>query len=212
MSYVPFKPKPAFAPGIKVSIENVDENSAPGPRPVPLTPTPTQQTLLTLTAEYNPGSIEIIYRLNSNKTNTQNVTLSFTNVLGTYTGSSISISTGVTITSGLTTGSTSVTLAGNFDDLDYYSIFSGITVSPSSGITPVSIVGGGGNSLFPTPTISQSQTQTPTATQTPTTSPTVTPTQTQTPTETQTPTPSVTPTLTQTPTQTTSQTPSPSGM
>jgi hypothetical protein len=147
MAYIPFKPKPAFAPGIKVSIENVDENSAPGPRPVPLTPTPTQRTLLTLTAEYNPGSIEIVYNLTSSKTNSQNVTLSFTNVLGTYTGDSISIVTGVTINSGSTTGSTSITLNGNFDELNYVSIFSGITVSPSSGITPVSVVGNG-SSIF----------------------------------------------------------------
>lgn len=206
MSYIPFKPKPAFAPGIKVSIENVDENSAPGLRPVPLTPTPTQQTLLTLTAEYNPGSIEIVYYLTSNKTNGQNITLSFTNILGTYTGDSINVVTGVTINSGSTTGSTSITLQGNFNDLNNTSSYSGITVSPSSGITPVSIVGASSN--FPTPTISLSQTSTPTPsvtrtlTPTPSSTPGLSPTPSSTSGLTQTPTSSATPTPTPTPTET----------
>lgn len=153
-----------------------------------ITPTSTDTTIfLTLDAFYNPGSVSVEYILTSSRNVSENVTISFTNYLGVITGAPINIVTGVTINSGTSSGSTSIIIDSDFNNLDRSSIFSSITITPSA-------------STFNYPSTESSIFATPTNTQTPTNTPT--PSITQTPTNT--PTPSITQTPTLTPSSTTS--------
>ena len=147
---------------------------------------------LTLDAYYNPGSVVIDYVLLSSSNAPDNVSVSFTNTLGVFSGNPINVNSTVTILSGDTSGNTQVTLPNNFNNLDGSSIFTNTSVSQSGGTFYFNVTK---NPIFPQPT------PTPTAT--------VTPTPTPTPTATVTPTPTITPTITSsvTPTPTPSFTP-----
>ena len=185
---------------------------------IPITAYTTEDITLTLQTEITPGSVIATYNLYANEDLVNDVTINFTNVLG-YTGGTISIITGVTITSGNSSGQTIVTINEEFDSLDRTSSITGITstesgtayeiqVTPNSTFAPVTPTPSVTQTV--TPTITESLTPTPTTTVTPTSeSPTPTPTETVTPTTTETPTPTPTPsvTITQTPTSTITPTP-----
>jgi len=95
-------------------------------------PGPLLPTELTLSATYSSGSIVADYTLTANQGVDARTSISFTNTLGTITGDSIQIVTGVTISRGQTTSGSSVTVDGDFSNLDFTSFFSNISVSPST--------------------------------------------------------------------------------
>jgi hypothetical protein len=162
--------------------------------PIITTTTTQQPTVLTLNLQTTiaPGSTIVNYFLTANQDTTQNVSLYFNHVLGVYSGTPITISTGVTISSGAYTGVTQVVLDENYNNLTRNDYYLNIQTSPNG--VPFQVA----NDFFPF-------TPTPTPSVTPTNTPTPTPSVT--PTNTPTPTPSVTPTNTPTPTPT--PTPSP---
>jgi hypothetical protein len=183
---------------------------------VTITPSSTDTTIsLLLDAFYEPGSVVANYNLTASRNISEDVTMLFTNVLGTITGSPITIVTGVTITNGNISGSTIINLGDDYNNLDRSSIFSAITVS-YTGSTFTYPVNEQPIFITPTPTTTPTNTLTNTPTNSggyiepsPTETPTPTPTPTITESETPTPTPSITETITQTPTLTSTLTPSP---
>ena len=160
-----------------------------------------------LTSEVLPGSVVIIYTLTSSSVLNEDLTLNFTDTLGLISGGNIEISTGVTINSGLISGSTTVNLPYDFNELTRTSSFSSteITNPNLSNCCNLSI----NSPFFATPTPTPTNTQTPTNTPTPTQTPTNTPTPTNTETPTQTPTNTITPTNSETPTPTPTNTQTP---
>ena len=101
---------------------------------IPPTPTPSPLPLnLLLEAIITPGSIIIDYNLYANQViqGTQ-ASITFDHILSVYTGSPITISTGVTISTGFTSGTTQVVIPDNFDNLSREDAFGNIVVSPSS--------------------------------------------------------------------------------
>jgi len=198
----------------------------------PITTTTTTFPLsVILDVNINPGSIIIDYNLTSNQVYYEEISMSFTHILGT-TETSITIVTGVTIPIGYTTGNTQVIINEDFNILTKNDSFGNFIVNPPSldwvvyenYPTPTPTVT---PTLTPTPTktvtptisVTPTLTTTPTATLTPTVTPTLTPTNTptntptltptETPTNTPTNTPTETPTLTPTNTPTITPTPSP---
>jgi hypothetical protein len=87
---------------------------------------------LQLTAVVTSGSVVVDYYLTANKTILgQNVQFNFDHILSVYSGNPITISTGVTIFTGFTTGTTQVILDENFDNLSRNDAFGNIVVTPS---------------------------------------------------------------------------------
>ncbi len=87
---------------------------------------------LQLTAVVTSGSVVVDYYLTANKTILgQNVQFDFDHILSVYSGSPITISTGVTISTGFTSGTTQVILDENFDNLSRNDAFGNIVVTPS---------------------------------------------------------------------------------
>jgi hypothetical protein len=182
---------------------------------------------LTITLEgfYFEGSVGAGYQAIANQVLNDDVSISFTNVLGTITGPPLLISGSVVILSGQTSGYTQTFTDYDYNDLTQESSFTGITfnVTGSTEYGFTSEISGSTFDVTPTPTPTNTETpsitltgetQTPTPTGTPTGTPeaeTPTPTETEAPT----PTPTVTPTGTpeaETPTPTptgTSVTPTP---
>jgi surface protein len=207
-----------------------------GPTPTPTntqTPTPTSEPLnLTLFVEYTPGSIIAYYRLVLNRSYSEEINVTFENVLNVYSGTPITIFTGVTVSLGDLSGQTIVTINedyNNYNGEPFFSQLSGTpngstweiiliqptptptptnTVTPTNTITPTNTVTPT-NTITPTQTLTPTNTITPTQTLTPTNTPTETPTQTLTETPTNTPTPTITETPTNTPTNTLTPTPTP---
>ena len=151
---------------------------------------------LTLEAEISSGSTIFNYTLKSSSPVFYNTTVNFTHTLQTITGSSVVITTGVTINSLQKVGSVTINLSGtNYNNLTQVNTFSNVQVSPIGLASSVDITEKV-KFLYPGPTTTPTQTPTNTLT------PTVTPTVTQTQTTTETPTPTVTPTESETPTPT----------
>jgi hypothetical protein len=149
---------------------------------------------LDLNAVIGSGSTIINYVLNANKKLDYTTTVNFTHTLNTVTGSTVVITTGVTINVGKKIGYLTVNLSGtNYTNLTQVNTFSNVQVLPIGLASSVDITEKV-EFLYPGPT------STPTQTPTNTLTPTVTPTITQTPTNTVTPTNTITPTPTQTPT------------
>ena len=166
---------------------------------------------LTLDAKISSGSTILNYTLTSSSPVFYNTTVNFTHTLQTITGSSVVITTGVTINSLQKVGSLTINLSGtNYNNLTQVNTFSNVQVSPIGLASSVNITE---NVTFLNPGPTTTPTKTPTNTQTPTVTPTVTetptntvtPTVTETPTNTITPTETPTPTVTETPTPTTTQ-------
>lgn len=158
---------------------------------------------LTLNALLSPGSINILYTLTSSAAIAQDITLSFTHLLGKIGGGNYTINTSVTIPSGETEGQTTEILDEDFNTLNGESSFQQIE---SSGIS-INDINLQENTIFPTPTPTSTPFQTPTPTNTGTPNPTPTNTSTPNITGTITPTPTITQTNTQTNTLTPTQTP-----
>jgi hypothetical protein len=189
---------------------------------------------------YFEGSVGAGYQAVANQVVTDDITINFTNVLGTITGPPLVINSSVEILSGQTSGFTQVFVDYDYTNLTQVSSFTGVTFdvtgstlydftgettgstfnvtptqTPTNTLTPTQTPTAGGETPTPTPTAGG---ETPTPTGTPTGTPeseTPTPTGTQTPTPTGTPTgtpESETPTPTGTPTGTPeSETPTPTG-
>jgi hypothetical protein len=131
---------------------------------------------LTLFAEFLSGSINANYRLISTAPVPQKTTVTFKNTLSVNSGIPIIILTGVTINRGEISGSTSVVLDGDYNNLTKTSVFSNIVFFPAIANNQFSIKEES-TFILPTPT------PTPTNTETPTSTPTPTPTSTQAPEE-----------------------------
>jgi hypothetical protein len=181
---------------------------------------------LTITLEgfYFEGSVGAGYQAIANQQLNDDVSISFTNVLGTITGPPLLISGSVQILSGQTSGYTQTFTDYDYNDLTQESSFTGITfnVTGSTEYGFTSEISGSTFNVTPTPT-GTPEGATPTPTGTPegaTPTPTETPTPTGTPegatptptTPVETPTPTGTPEgATPTPTGTPVETPTPTG-
>jgi hypothetical protein len=178
---------------------------------IPVTANTSTPIVLTLESIIEAGSVISQYNLFANDNLVEDLTVNFSNRLGLQNGSSILIVTGVTILQGQNSGTTTVTVNEDFNNLDRTSVISGVTFSSDEGfylpqITPDIIFASQTPTPSVTPTITPTGSVTPTVTETPTLTPTntqtPTPSITNTPTETLNPQPSVTPTSTVTPTRT----------
>ena len=120
-------------------------------------PTPLE---LELEVEYTAGSINAIYTLLSNRPVNQVVDVTFENVLEFFTGSPITIFTGVTIPFGGISGQTVVVVDEIFDNLKDY-LFSQLSGTPSGSTWEIVVI----NPLpTPTPTPTPTETESPTPT------------------------------------------------
>jgi hypothetical protein len=148
---------------------------------------------ISLEGFYFPGSVGAGYLATAQYPLDADVSINFTNVLGTISGPSLLISGSVEIFSGQTTGYTQTFTDYDYNDLTEESSFTGITFTVT-GSTEYGFSGETSGSTFnvtPTPTPSVTPSVTPTGTpddETPT--PTPTNTETETPTPTNTPSPS----------------------
>ncbi len=172
---------------------------------IPNTPNPQGDILLVTDIQriYNPGSILATYNFYFSRETDASFTISFTDNLPTNTGSTITSSTFVNVSVGVTSATTVTSISGDLFSLNQTSFLTnfGINVTGSTIYTyywSVNSFPPVFNLVTPTPTPSI----TPTNTSTPTLTPTVTPTNTSTVTPTNTQTPTVTPTNTITPTVT----------
>jgi hypothetical protein len=180
---------------------------------------------ITLEGFYFQSSVGAGYQAVASQQLNDDVTINFTNVLGTITGPPLLISGSVEILSGQTSGYTQIFVDYNYTNLTQVSLFTGVTFDVT-GSTLYDFTGVTTGSTFnvtptptptinltPTPSVTPSNTPvvtgiTPTVTATVTSTPTNTPTNTATPTNTPTPsaevitgvTPTVTATVTPTPT------------
>jgi hypothetical protein len=177
---------------------------------------------ITLEGFYFEGSVGAGYQAVADQIVTSDITINFTNVLGTITGPPLLISSSVEILSGQTSGYTQVFVNYDYNDLTEVSSFTGVTFDVT-GSTQYDFTGETTGSTFnvtPTPTNTETPTPTPTPTNTPTeaivVTPTLTPTSevmtgvTPTVTATVTPTPSSEAMTGVTPTVTATVTPTPS--
>jgi hypothetical protein len=211
---------PTYAYTYTVVVPEPSPTPTPTTTPTP-TPTPTFVPLnLELFAEYNPGSIIASYTLLLNRSYGEEINVTFENVLNVYSGSPITIFTGVTVSSGSLSGQTIVTIDEDYNNYNGVPFFSQLSGTPSGSTYEIFVIQPTPtptltNTETPTPTPTNTETPTPTETstptptntETPTNTPTPTNTETQTPTPTETPTPTNTETSTQTPTPTNTQTP-----
>jgi hypothetical protein len=133
------------------------------PTPTP-TPTPTLEPLnLTLFAEYTPGSIIASYTLVLNRSYSEEINVTFENVLNVYSGTPITIFTGVTVSSGVLSGETIVTIDENYNNYTGEPLFSQLSGTPSGSTWEIIIIPPIPTSTpTPTPTPSSTPTQTPT--------------------------------------------------
>jgi len=92
-----------------------------------------------LNANYSPGSVIADYTLTASKPVDATTTVLFENILVTYTGESITISTGITINRGQTTSSVEVVTDGDFSNLTLANYFDNVLITPSTSLTPDSI-------------------------------------------------------------------------
>ena len=153
---------------------------------------------LTLDVYYYSGSIIVDYILNSTQTFDQNIRVNFINTLEVISGSSIQITTGVTLNSGENRGVTQIVLSElDYNNLSQVSILSFVEIVSD---IPNVILNLSNDTFFNTPPPTVTPTKTPTPTATAGATPSVTPTNTKTPTA------SVTQTLSSTPTNTPSVT------
>jgi hypothetical protein len=83
---------------------------------------------LVLTPITYPGSIGVVYTLTSKYPSDTDITVSFTNILGTNEGSPITINSSVTLFIGETSGSTQVIINDDFTKLNNSSLFSDVII------------------------------------------------------------------------------------
>jgi hypothetical protein len=127
------------------------------------TPTPTLEPLnLILFVEYEPGSIIASYTLVLNRPYSEEINVTFENVLNFYIGPPITIFTGVTVNLGSLSGQTIVTIDENYDNYTGEPLFSQLSGTPEGSTWEIIVI-----SPTPTPTPTQTPTPTPTLTPTP---------------------------------------------
>ena len=101
----------------------------------PITPTTSPTPIvgdsnpLVLTPVYYPGSIGVAYTLSSKYPSDTDITVSFTNILGTNEGGAITINSSVTLFVGEKSGSTQVVIDGDFTTLNDSTLFSDVVVT-----------------------------------------------------------------------------------
>ena len=102
---------------------------------------------------YQPGSVDITYSASTIIPPLFDVTFNFTNVLGTISGD-VSVTTGITISAGSTTGVTNVILPDDYSGLTLASTFTNINANPSEisyGLSVVpSFISGTSETVLPT--------------------------------------------------------------
>jgi hypothetical protein len=166
------------------------------------------QNNIELSGLFAPGSIQAGYQAVATFPVDSEVTINFTNSLGTTTGSPISITSNVVIPNGSTSGFTQLIIDADYAVLNDISSFTSVSISGTGG-TEYNYSSTTQSTFNVTPTTTNTPTQTPTPTGTipPTPSITLSPTVTNTPTPTNTPTNTLTPTNTPTNTVTPTVTP-----
>lgn len=87
---------------------------------------------LVLTPVYYPGSIGVVYTLSSKYPSDTDITVSFTNILGTNDNGVITINSSVTLFVGEKSGTTQVVIDGDFTTLNDSSLFSDVIVTTDS--------------------------------------------------------------------------------
>jgi hypothetical protein len=109
-----------------------------------------------------PGSVDIEYTLTASSPVPEDCTLTFNNILETYSGKSITISPSITILSGATTGQTMITVSENYDNLTTQVFFNDfdLVVTPGNEF-PFTVTE---NVSFPLPSVTPNITPTPTPT------------------------------------------------
>lgn len=109
-----------------------------------------------------PGSVDIEYTLTASSPVPEDCTLTFNNILETYSGKSITINPSVTILSGATTGQTMITVSENYDNLTTQVFFNDfdLVVTPGNEF-PFTVTE---NVSFPLPSVTPNITPTPTPT------------------------------------------------
>jgi hypothetical protein len=104
----------------------------------PITPTTSPTPIvgdsnpLVLTPVYYEGSIGVVYTLSSKYPSDTDITVSFTNVLGTTDNGIITINSSVTLFVGEKSGSTQVVINGDFTTLNDSSLFSDVIITTDS--------------------------------------------------------------------------------
>jgi len=104
----------------------------------PITPTTSPTPIvgdsnpLVLTPVYYPGSIGVVYTLSSKYPSDTDITVNFTNILGTIDNGGISIKSSVTLFTGEKSGSTQVVIDGDFTTLNDSTLFSDVVVTTDS--------------------------------------------------------------------------------
>jgi hypothetical protein len=135
------------------------------------TPTPTLEPLnLTLFVEYEPGSIIAYYTLVLNRPYSEEINVTFENVLNFYIGPPITIFTGVTVSLGSLSGQTIVTIDEDYNNYTGEPFFSQLSGTPVGSTYEIIVI-----PFIPTPTPTPTFTSTPTPTLTSTPTPTPTP-------------------------------------
>ena len=101
----------------------------------PITPTTSPTPIvgdsnpIVLTPVYYPGSIGVVYTLSSKYPSDTDITVNFTNILGTNDNNVITINSSVTLFVGEKSGSTQVVIDGDFTSLNDSSLFSDVIVT-----------------------------------------------------------------------------------
>ena len=128
------------------------------PTPTPtVTPTltPTSEPLnLELFAEYSPGSIIASYTLLLNRSYSEEINVTFENLLDVYIGDPITIFTGVTVNSGSLSGQTIVTIDEDYNNYTGVPSFSQLSGTPDGSTWEIFVI-------LPTPTPTITPTITP---------------------------------------------------
>lgn len=162
------------------------------------------QNTIELSGLFAPGSIQAGYQAVATFPVDSEVTINFTNSLGTTTGSPISITSSVVIPNGSSSGFTQLIIDADYAVLNDTSSFTSVSISGTGG-TEYNYSSSTQSTFNVTPTTTNTPTQTPTPTGTIPPTPSIT----SSPTETNTPTPTNTPTNTSTPTNTPTNTSTP---
>ncbi len=191
-------------------VESVIDDPIPVYVPTP-TPTPFINEIL-ITGNYFNGSIGAGYSALAAYNLDEDIVIQLTNVLGSITGQSVTVTTGITISQGTREGFTQCFIDEDYTNLTKISRFPSLSVSSATqSVWTFKLKARSNFDVTPTPTNTPTPTVTPTVTATNTATPTNTPTNTETPTNTptNTETPTNTPTNTQTPTVTPTNTETP---
>jgi hypothetical protein len=86
---------------------------------------------LTLFVDYTPGSIIASYTLSLNHSYSEEINVTFDNILNLYSGSPITIFTGVTVSSGNLSGQTIVTINEDYNNYTEEPLFSQLSGTPN---------------------------------------------------------------------------------